>query len=91
MLLSPAQALGQPGGGVHMGVDIDQAGGEIEAAHIEGLVGPVGGDVGIDGGDCAVGNGQIAGCVEIVFGVDQVTPLQQQIEHGTFLQIEKPS
>ena len=62
-----------------MGVDVNQSGSDIEAAHIHGAAGLVGRYVRIHLGDLTLCDGDIADGVDAVFGIDELAALEQQI------------
>ena len=78
-LLSPAYAPRMPGAGVHMHVNIHQAGRDVEARDVHDLGGLCGIDIARDRGDAAVLDGDVHDCVNVVPGIDDVAALEQQI------------
>ncbi len=62
-----------------MDVDIDEAGGEVEAGDVYGLLGGAGRDRRLDGGDLAVENRYIAVGVDVVLRVDDVAVAEDEI------------
>ena len=67
---------------VHVGVQVDQAGRDISAAHLDHAGGLVGRDVGGDGGNFAVGYRDIVLAVQILRGIDYRAAFDKQVVHG---------
>ena len=62
-----------------VGVEVDEAGCDVESGDVDGLDGGVGGDAYGDFGDLAVLDGYVTDGVDVVLGVDDVAAFEQEV------------
>jgi hypothetical protein len=60
-------------------VDVDEAGCEVEAGDVDGLLRRVGGDGWLDGGDLAVADGNVEFGIDVILRIDDVAVAEDEI------------
>ncbi len=76
---------GRAGGGVEVGLEVDEAGGDDVVADLDDFAALRGGNAGGDLADAAFGDGDVEAAVAFVFGVDDAAAFENEVVDLGFL------